>query len=496
MWALLAALVLALSVAACGSDSGGEGSAGGGDRPGDGKPVVRLGTKNFTEQFILGEIYSQALEAAGFKVNKQLNLGSELIAYKALQNGKVDAYPEYTGTALTSFFGVKTADVPRDAEKAYEDTKKGFAEKDITALAPTPFENTYRLGMTKKKAEEIGNPTKISDLSDKASDLSISGFPECKQRQDCLLGVQDAYGLKFKKFVTSEQKYQVLDSGDADVAFIFTTDGDLAGGKYAILDDDKKFFPPYNVTFNVRNAGPTPVSDISINSATLRGISTSDHLPLKIGKLAPGASKLASRKFSGVPSGSAIFIVNGTSTAPINGATLPDNSVAQFAITAPVNGPSAEVRGIELGVQHMFGDTGFGFQANATLVGTNKPYDPLDLTVSGFAVTGLANSANLVAFYDKDGFQARIAANWRDDYLDHFGQQQNNSMFGSEPSFVNATTQIDFSTSYYFTPRFSVYFSGLNLNGATYSTHGRFSEQLLDMVDYGRRFTLGIHFRY
>ena len=73
-------------------------------------------------------------------------------------------------------------------------------------------------------------------------------------------------------------------------------------------------------------------------------------------------------------------------------------------------------------MQHVFGDSGFGFQANATVVGTNKPYNPLDLSTSGFAVTGLANSANLVGFYDKDGFQARVAANWRDDYLDHFGQ--------------------------------------------------------------------------
>jgi glycine betaine/choline ABC-type transport system substrate-binding protein len=143
--------------------------------------------------------------------------------------------------------------VPRDAQQAYEDAKAGFAEKDITALPPTPFENTYRLGMTKEGAAKAGNPTKISDLAEEAGDLSITGFPECKQRQDCLLGVEDTYGLKFGKFVTSEQKYQVLDSGDADVAFIFTTDGDLASGKYVILDDDKKFFPPYNVTFNVRN---------------------------------------------------------------------------------------------------------------------------------------------------------------------------------------------------------------------------------------------------
>ena len=264
--ALLAILCLGLAFAACGDDesstSGGGSSSSGSDSASgneiqkvdgaEGK-TISVGSKNFTEQFVLGEIYSQALEAAGFTVKKQLDLGSELLAYKALQAGQVDAYPEYTGTALTSFFGVKTADVPRDAQKAYEDTKAGFAEKQITALAPTPFENTYRLGMTKEGAAKVGDPTKISDLTDSAKDLSITGFPECKQRQDCLLGVEDTYGLKFKKFVTSEQKYQVLDSGDADVAFIFTTDGDLASGKYVILDDDKKFFPPYNITFAIRD---------------------------------------------------------------------------------------------------------------------------------------------------------------------------------------------------------------------------------------------------
>jgi glycine betaine/choline ABC-type transport system substrate-binding protein len=266
--ALLTALCLGFVLAACGGDdeksssSSGGSSSSSGDAPGkeiqkvsgaDSKPTITVGSKNFTEQFVLGEIYSQALEAAGFKVKKQLNLGSELIAHKALQSGKVDAYPEYTGTALTSFFGVKTADVPKDANKAYEDTKAGFAKEDITALPPTPFENTYRLGITKATAKKLGDPKTISDLKGKESKLAITGFPECKQRQDCLLGVEDTYGLKFGKFVSSEQKYQVLDSGDADVAFIFTTDGDLAGGKYVVLDDDKKFFPPYNVTFNVRN---------------------------------------------------------------------------------------------------------------------------------------------------------------------------------------------------------------------------------------------------
>jgi iron complex outermembrane receptor protein len=94
------------------------------------------------------------------------------------------------------------------------------------------------------------------------------------------------------------------------------------------------------------------------------------------------------------------------------------------------------------------------------------------------------------------GFQARIAGNWRDVYLDHFGQQQNNSMFGSEPTFVNGNTQIDFTTSYNITPALNVYFAGVNLTDSIYGTRGRFAEQLLDVVDYGRRFMLGMRFRY
>lgn len=190
------------------------------------------------------------------------------------------------------------------------------------------------------------------------------------------------------------------------------------------------------------------------------------------------------------------FIVNGTSTAPINGATLPDNSVAQFAITAPVNGPSAEVRGIELGVQHMFWDSGFGFQANATFVSTNKPYNPHDLTTSGFAVTGLANSYNFTPFFEKGGFMLRLAINHQNQFLNLFGQHQPNSQFGSEPVFVNASTRVDLSTSYDITHNFNIYFEALNLTDDVFSTHGRFSEQILDVVDTGRTYTAGLHYRF
>ncbi|MDB6014634.1 MAG: TonB-dependent receptor [Gammaproteobacteria bacterium] len=190
------------------------------------------------------------------------------------------------------------------------------------------------------------------------------------------------------------------------------------------------------------------------------------------------------------------FIVNGTSTAPINGVTLPDGSVGQFAITAPVNGPSAEVRGIELGIQHMLWDTGFGFQANATFVGTNKPYNPNDLTTSGFAVTGLANSYNFVPFFEKFGFMVRLAINHQNEFLNNFGQHQANSQFGSEPVFVNASTRVDLSTSYDINRHINVYFEALNLTDDVFSTHGRFKEQILDVVDTGRSYTVGVHAKF
>ena len=272
--AVLAALtVLALAVvfAACGSDnkssstsSGGgapttdTGSSGGGKaitkNAANGSKTVTVGSKNFPEQFVLGEIYSQALQAAGYKVKKQLNLGSEVIAFKALKQGNIDGYPEYTGTALTSFYKVPVTKVPKDANAAYTELQGKLAGDKITGLAQTPFENTYQLGMTKKTAAKLGNPTKISDLTGKSKSLIINGYPECAQRPDCLLGVQKTYGLKFKKFVASGDPYPVLDKGAADVAFVFTTDAALTTNKYATLTDDKHLFPPYHITFLIHKS--------------------------------------------------------------------------------------------------------------------------------------------------------------------------------------------------------------------------------------------------
>jgi iron complex outermembrane receptor protein len=191
------------------------------------------------------------------------------------------------------------------------------------------------------------------------------------------------------------------------------------------------------------------------------------------------------------------FIVAGTKQDQINGVIDPTTGqLASWTISANVNGPTANVYGAELGWQHVFGDTGWGFQINGTVVGTNKPYNPNDLSKSGFAVTGLADSANVVGFYDLDGFQARLAVTWNDTVLDRFGQTQNNSKFGAEPTFVNANTHVDFSTSYDFTEQLNVYATVQNLTDATTSSRGRYPDQVLDVFDYGRRFTVGLHFKY
>jgi osmoprotectant transport system substrate-binding protein len=274
---LLAALALVSCVAvlaACGDDDdeGGSGSSGtatqeettaGIQRNADNaKTTLTVGSKNFTEQIVLGEIYAQALEAAGYKVRKEFNLGDEQTARKALTGGQISGYPEYTGTILLSFLDVPAADLPSDEQEAYDQAKAGMAEDGITALPPTPFTSSNEVGLLKKTADELG-VTKISDLQGKDQDLTLYGSPECRTRRDCLLGLQEIYDLKFKRFVpvNLDQRHEVLKTGQADVSIVFTTDPEIKRNNEVLLEDDKGMFPPYNSTFLVRDdvakeAGP------------------------------------------------------------------------------------------------------------------------------------------------------------------------------------------------------------------------------------------------
>jgi osmoprotectant transport system substrate-binding protein len=256
--AALLAVVLVLGVAACGDDDDDEGDGGGGgaaqieSNPDNGDVTITVGSKNFNEQFILGEIYAQGLEAAGYKVKKQLNLGDEFIALKALEDGQIDAYPEYASTALTSFFDFAPEDVPSgDPEAAYEESKDDFAKRGLQSFPPAPFSSANAVGLLSSKAEELGVQS-ISDLEGKSQDLTLYGSPECRQRIDCLLGLKQLYGLEFKKFTPVDigLRYEVLDKGQADLSIIFTTDALLsASDKYTTLEDDKGVLPAGNPLF-------------------------------------------------------------------------------------------------------------------------------------------------------------------------------------------------------------------------------------------------------
>jgi osmoprotectant transport system substrate-binding protein len=258
--ALIAALVLAFTVAACGDDDddddGGETTAGLIEENPDNNGVqITVGSKNFTEQIVLGEIYAQALEAAGYDVSTDLNLGDETVALEALESGEVDGYPEYTATALTSFFEFAPEDVPADPQQAFEESQDDFENLGLVAYPPTPFSSANAVGLLAKTAEELGVST-ISDLEGKSQDLTLYGSPECRQRIDCLVGLEQNYGLEFKDFTPVDigLRYEVLDKGDADLSILFTTDAQLFTDPetYTILEDDQGVLPAGNVLFVAR----------------------------------------------------------------------------------------------------------------------------------------------------------------------------------------------------------------------------------------------------
>ena len=273
---LLVVLALALPgalVSACGSEdsSGGdesatpmaEASADAIQRDeANAKVKLTIGSKNFTEQRVLGEIYAQGLRAAGYDVQTKLDLGDEHVALEALEGSEIDAYPEYTGTALQSFFGKQPDELPKNPQAAYEEAKAGFAKRGMVAFPPTPFTSSNEVAVTKETADRLGL-RKISDLSEKAGDLTLAGSPECRQRLDCLRGLESVYGLEFGKFmeVPIPQRHEVLTSGKADISIVFTTDPQIQRESEVLLEDDRSMFGPQNSTLVMRKetadrAGP------------------------------------------------------------------------------------------------------------------------------------------------------------------------------------------------------------------------------------------------
>jgi osmoprotectant transport system substrate-binding protein len=213
--------------------------------PGVGKPGVTIGDKNFPEENILGALYAQALGAKGYKVTLKDNIGSSEITYKALTAGQIDMYPEYTGTLLTAI-AAQTKN-PASAAAAYQQAKAFVQKHGLTLLADTPFYDSDALATLESYASK-NKLASIGDLKKLGTAVKLGAAPEFATRFEGLLGVKKEYDVN-PTFVpiAINLSYQALNSGQVTVQDVFTTDGQLLGGKYKLLADPKHVFGFQNV---------------------------------------------------------------------------------------------------------------------------------------------------------------------------------------------------------------------------------------------------------
>lgn len=215
-------------------------------------PTVKMGSKNFTEALILGEMYALALEEKGYPVERKLNLGGTLVAHESLKNGDIDVYPEYTGTGLMN---ILEQDPMYDADEVYEAVKKGYQDNwNLVWLERSNANDSQGLVTTKAIAEAYDVYT-LSKMSEVAPELRMAAVPEFEDRDDGLKGLQRVYGgFEFASVDLYDYgvKYRVLEDGEADVTVGFTTDGALVDDNFVLLEDDKHLWPPYHVVPVVR----------------------------------------------------------------------------------------------------------------------------------------------------------------------------------------------------------------------------------------------------
>ncbi len=250
--AVLPAIALLLTACSSSSSTGGTGStassssssSGSSSNVGNGRSVT-LGTKNFTEEFIVGALYQQALQAKGYKVVYKPNIGATEVVDKALTSGQIDAYPEYTGESAVTVGGINTT--VTSAQQEYDLAKNFYAKRGQSMSTMTPFFDTDAIAVTKAYAAKYGLKT-TADLK-KLPHFTLGARPEFQGRQQGAVGIAKVYGVNnftFKSLALGLQ-YQALDSGAINAADVFTTDPQLASGKYVVLTDPKHIFGFQNV---------------------------------------------------------------------------------------------------------------------------------------------------------------------------------------------------------------------------------------------------------
>jgi osmoprotectant transport system substrate-binding protein len=226
-----------------------------GQLPTAGSSTIRVGSKDFTEAILVAEMEAQLLEHAGYTVERKLNLGGTPVAHQALINDEIDLYPEYTSTGLQEM--LKAQELPKDPKEIHTAVKQGYEQQfKLTWLDPSPFNDSNTFATTKAIAEQYSLKT-YSDLVAQAPNLRLGGPAELPERQDTK-GLEQAYGpfiSKFKQYVqlgTGSLRYDALQSGNVDVIAAFGTDGRIKADALVVLEDDKKFFPIYNIAPVIR----------------------------------------------------------------------------------------------------------------------------------------------------------------------------------------------------------------------------------------------------
>lgn len=232
-----ALLAMALVAAACGS---------GDDSSVPDGPTITVGSTNFGEQLILGDIYATVLENAGYPVERSFNLGNREVVNPALKSGEIDMLAEYTGTLLTFEGGTSTT----DSQETWDSLVSVLDDAGLVALDYSPAQDKNGFVVTQATADERGL-SKVSDLAEYNDELVLGGPPECPNREFCLIGLQGVYGLSFAEFspldVGGALTVAALEGGEIDVALLFTSDGIIADKGFVLLEDDRNLQPAENI---------------------------------------------------------------------------------------------------------------------------------------------------------------------------------------------------------------------------------------------------------
>jgi len=216
--------------------------------------TLAIGAKDFTEEYVLGELYAQVLERRGYRITRKFALGGTQVAMEALLRGDIDLYPEYTGTAWLSILK-ETTPAPHDPRRLYEAVRTGFGRRyDLTWLAPAPFDDSQALATTRATAQRYGLRT-LGDVAREAPHLRLGAIPEFVSRADGLAGLKRAYGgfaFQSVRLFDIGLKYRALESGSVDIVVAFGTDPQVEADRLVLPVDTKHVWPDYQAAPVVR----------------------------------------------------------------------------------------------------------------------------------------------------------------------------------------------------------------------------------------------------